>query len=125
MSGTQRPADVAATPRTTGRRLQARRLRWWRRNPLCGATEAGLRTGPDSSCAREGIVRVWTQLDHIVPLHKGGPDTDANMQGLCDSCHDVKTRADMGYTGPRPRRIGLDGFPVDDDDERSSDANAE
>jgi 5-methylcytosine-specific restriction endonuclease McrA len=119
-----RAPDVVATPRITGRRLQTRRLRWWRRNPLCGASDGGnARAGPDSSCARDGIARVWTQLDHIVALHKGGPDTDANLQGLCDDCHEVKTRKDMGYTGPRPQRIGLDGFPIDDD-ERSSDADS-
>lgn len=40
---------------------------------------------------------VWTELDHIVPLHKGGEDTETNLQGLCDQHHRSKTASDMGY----------------------------
>src|SRR4029077_20284897 len=37
----------------------------------------------------------------------GGPDADENRQSLCKSCHEVKTRAEMGY-----QTIGADGWPV-------------
>jgi 5-methylcytosine-specific restriction protein A len=37
------------------------------------------------------------QLDHIIPLHKGGPDEDENLQILDIECHDRKTMQDMGY----------------------------
>ncbi|MFE0447331.1 HNH endonuclease [Streptomyces fungicidicus] len=40
------------------------------------------------------------EVDHIVPIHKGGQDTEDNVQVLCVSCHWVKTHADCGYTTP-------------------------
>lgn len=37
------------------------------------------------------------QVDHIVPLSKGGAEFDsANLQTLDSSCHAKKTRADNG-----------------------------
>lgn len=36
------------------------------------------------------------QLDHKIPLHKGGPDEDSNLQVLHIECHDKKTQKDMG-----------------------------
>ena len=59
------------------------RARWRKSRPLC------------VSCEAKGIVRLWTQLDHIVPLFKGGADDDSNRQGLCDECHAAKTGKDM------------------------------
>lgn len=74
-------------------------LRNRRRKALCVACEA------------KGRVTLATEVDHIVPLHKGGPDTDENTQPLCGECHAAKTAHDMGY---RPRvTIGLDGWPVE------------
>lgn len=32
-----------------------------------------------------------TQVDHIKPKAKGGTDDRANLQGLCDDCHRMKT----------------------------------
>lgn len=78
--------NTGTTPRMRGRALQERRERWTRKNPLC------------CKCEERGIVRVWTQLDHVVPLFKGGADDDSNLQGLCDQCHAVKTAADMAGT---------------------------
>lgn len=34
-------------------------------------------------------------VDHIVPLSKGGADVAGNVQVLCKACHRVKTREDM------------------------------
>ena len=31
-------------------------------------------------------------IDHIVPLHKGGEDVMGNLQALCCNCHAVKSR---------------------------------
>lgn len=54
------------------------------------------------------------QLDHIVPLFKGGLDFDAdegtNRQGLCEPCHDAKTAEDFGRT---PKGGDSDGIPTD------------
>jgi hypothetical protein len=35
------------------------------------------------------------QCDHIVPLHRGGPDTLQNAQVLCPDCHAKKTQYEM------------------------------
>ena len=31
------------------------------------------------------------EVDHIVPLHMGGKESDDNREYLCCTCHDVKT----------------------------------
>lgn len=50
------------------------------------------------------------EVDHVIPLHKGGPDDDTNLQGLCGGCHKAKTATDMGY---RPRiSFGAQGQPI-------------
>jgi 5-methylcytosine-specific restriction protein A len=38
-----------------------------------------------------------TQIDHIVPLFRGGLDDWDNYQPLCDDCHKGKTAQDMGH----------------------------
>ncbi|MFI6861286.1 HNH endonuclease [Streptomyces sp. NPDC050421] len=35
-------------------------------------------------------------IDHIVPLARGGEDIDSNVQILCKSCHKTKTAVDFG-----------------------------
>jgi 5-methylcytosine-specific restriction protein A len=65
-------------------------------NPLCVA------------CQSKGITREATELDHIVPLFKGGTNEAENLQGLCTECHKDKTRIDMGWR----HETGLDGWPV-------------
>lgn len=89
---------MSTNKRIRGRALQAIRLRWFTRYPLC------------VRCNEQGRTRLATQLDHIKPLYKGGEDTDANRQGLCDPCHEAKTAEDMGQ--PPPVQVGLDGWPV-------------
>ena len=85
--------------RITGRTLQTLRARLLYDQPLCVACEAA------------GAVTLAQQVDHIVPLYKGGTNDDSNMQGLCVECHKVKTAKDMGH-----RRVttGVDGWPVGD-----------
>lgn len=85
---------VAPTPsasRMRGRALQARRWRIWLRNPHC------------AMCGRLTGYPGGFELDHRVPLHAGGPDTDENCQVLCvyfdeagqkAGCHARKTLAD-------------------------------
>jgi 5-methylcytosine-specific restriction protein A len=71
--------------RIRGRRAVAIRRRRLANAPLCKA------------CSDAGRVRAARVIDHIVPLCKGGSDTDDNTQPLCAECHDDKTRVDMGY----------------------------
>ena len=43
------------------------------------------------------LARLATELDHIVPLCKGGNATaESNLQGLCRDCHADKTAMDFG-----------------------------
>lgn len=72
------------TPRARGRTLQEARKRLLTREPLC------------RHCIVRGVLRVATQIDHIVPLWQGGADNDANKQPLCDDCHAVKTLRERG-----------------------------
>ena len=44
-----------------------------------------------------------TQVDHVVALEDGGPDTDENKELLCDPCHVEKTNEDRA---PRQGRAG-------------------
>lgn len=71
--------------RLRGRGLQARRLRVWRKDPHC------------QMCGRLASYPDGFQLDHKVPLYKGGDDEDENCQVLCVPCHDKKTMTDLGY----------------------------
>lgn len=65
--------------RLSGRRLQERNERVLAANPLC------------VYCQAKGIIRAAVEVDHRVPLHLGGPDTENNLQGLCRECHDDKS----------------------------------
>lgn len=72
--------------RTTGRKLQDRRLRIWTEKPNC------------AMCGRFTVYPYGFELDHVIPLFKGGSDTEDNCQVLCngpDGCHDKKTKQDL------------------------------
>jgi 5-methylcytosine-specific restriction protein A len=90
--------------RIRGSALQKRRRKLFEKEPLC--VLCLVKTPP--------VTRVATQRDHLVPLHKGGVDDESNEQSLCDDCHMKKTKEERGHTFKPKRRIGLDGFPVDD-----------
>lgn len=55
-------------------------------------------------------VTAAVEVDHVVPLSKGGADDDDNRQGLCVPCHQAKTARDLGVT-----QHGCDsnGLPID------------
>lgn len=46
------------------------------------------------ACLKRGIESPADEVDHIVPLSRGGSDTRANKQSLCVPCHAAKTRAE-------------------------------
>lgn len=80
--------------RITGRKLQERRLRVWSESPFC------------ARCGKVTVHPHGFELDHIVALDNGGPDTEENCQVLCverdkdgnkAGCHVDKTAEDMGY----------------------------
>ena len=49
-------------------------------------------------CASEGRTTAAEEVDHIIPLHKGGADTDDNLQCLCRAHHHRKTVLERGDT---------------------------
>lgn len=65
--------------RMRGRPAQRRRERLLSEHPVCVA------------CEQTGRVAAATELDHIVPLWKGGSEDDSNLQGLCSACHAEKS----------------------------------
>jgi len=71
-----------AAKRMTGRALQRARAELFARDPLC------------AECRRQGVVTLATQRDHVIPLEEGGQDVAANTQGLCEPCHDAKSKAE-------------------------------
>lgn len=77
----------------------------WRR-----LREACLRRDP--ICVNPGCGRRATDADHIMPRAKGGPDTLANLRGLCSDCHKRRRAKGHGRLAP----IGgcdADGRPLD------------
>jgi 5-methylcytosine-specific restriction protein A len=58
-------------------------------------------------CAAEGRVRLARPVDHIVPKVDGGTDASANLQPLCDECHENKSaREDAARKGRAIAREG-------------------
>lgn len=55
--------------------------------------------------------RPSVEVDHIIPVSKGGTDERDNLQGVCTECHEDKTRADLGLK-KKAVKIGLDGYPI-------------
>lgn len=67
-------------------------------------------------CMAKGRRSPTTQVDHIIPLFKGGTNDRSNLQGLCDPCHSAKSARDTGKKPGRPwREIGPDGWPIGQD----------
>ena len=87
--------------RLSGRRGVAFRKRFRSHHPLC------------AECERKGRVSEAVEIDHIIPLSKGGTNDPSNLQGLCLDHHQQKTARDKGYKKVR-RRIGADGWPIED-----------
>lgn len=48
-------------------------------------------------CQKCGIVDAHMEVDHIIPLMKGGDDKESNLQTLCKICHALKTSNEIGF----------------------------
>lgn len=61
-------------------------------------------------CMRRGVLTPGTEVDHIIPLFKGGLDVAVNKQTLCAADHKIKTATDLG----KARHPGSDvhGNPI-------------
>ena len=83
MLSQSRGAELAtvATKRITGRRCQQSRQ------------EIAERDG--YRCQMCGRLTTRYEIDHIIPLHMGGSDTDDNKQLLCkEPCHAEKSKSE-------------------------------
>ncbi|WP_420042603.1 HNH endonuclease [Bordetella genomosp. 9] len=59
----------------------------------------------------KGVKLVAHEVDHIIPVAKGGTDHPDNLRAMNRDCHAEKTKreANQGY---RPKvAIGTDGWP--------------
>lgn len=86
------------TPRLRGRRAVEQRRRRLRDEPLC------------RDCKAKGKTTAATVPDHIIPLAKGGSDSDSNVRCLCDDCHRARTAEQFGHR--QTPEIGMDGWPT-------------
>jgi 5-methylcytosine-specific restriction enzyme A len=41
-------------------------------------------------CTRLGLVRVANEVDHIIPLSRGGTDDETNLRAINSECHKKK-----------------------------------
>lgn len=69
-----------ATKRITGRKLQSSRQRIMIRD--------------EYTCKKCGTVTAHGEVDHVVPLHLGGCESDDNRQWLCVKCHSKKSEGE-------------------------------
>lgn len=78
-----------ADGRIRGSRGVAIRRAFLAKHPLC------------VKCRAAGKVAMAEEVDHVVPLHAGGADTDENKQALCKRCHRAKTNTEQGARASR------------------------
>lgn len=65
-------------------------------------------------CKRTGKLEPATDVDHIVPVSKGGAPLDLDaLQSLCHACHSRKTQRDMGNTDKPMKGCDVRGVPLD------------
>ena len=86
----------SSTQRGYGYKWQQARAGYFRKHPLC------------VHCEAVGRFTAATDLDHIQP-HKGDQVAfwDAsNWQGLCKSCHSIKTAGEDGGFGNAAQSVG-------------------
>lgn len=67
------------TKRLRGRAGAAQRARRLKAEPFC------------RDCRAHDILIDATEVDHIIPLSRGGLDTDDNVRCLCRDCHKMRT----------------------------------
>lgn len=77
-----KPLDMV-TRRITGSQRQKRRFNLWIENPHC------------AHCGRLVDYPDGFELDHVIPLFKGGKDIIENCQVLCIECHRKKTKEEL------------------------------
>jgi 5-methylcytosine-specific restriction enzyme A len=81
-----------STPRMRGRKYMDRKERWLQQHPFC------------NDCMAEGRKNaIDPEVDHEIPLWKGGMDDESNFTTRCKEHHAAKTAreaAERGGMGP-------------------------
>ena len=57
-----------------------------------------------NTCTVDGCTATATDVDHVIPAHRGGTDTDTNLASLCPGHHRAKTSREANAI-PRPGRF--------------------
>lgn len=52
--------------------------------------------GADCASCLRFFLPSQLDIDHVLPLAKGGEDVEGNVQALCKQCHKTKTAIDFG-----------------------------
>jgi 5-methylcytosine-specific restriction protein A len=86
-----------ARPAIRARRKRAAAIA--RGNDAAARKRAEIREAGWGACAAcpALVLPSAVDVDHILPLAKGGEDIDSNIQVLCRPCHKAKTRRDFDY----------------------------
>jgi len=93
---------MTTTPRLRGRAGQQQRQR-----------RLMLTKGLCEDCQAVGRISFATAVDHIIPLSKGGPDTDENTRNLCDEHHRLRTAEQFERKAKAPRlQFDTRGWPI-------------
>jgi 5-methylcytosine-specific restriction protein A len=67
-------------------------------------------------CLKVDRVTLATVVNHIIPLARGGEDTDENTENLCGPCDEIATAKQFAKAPPvKGRGIGRDGRPTSRD----------
>lgn len=90
-------SSTCKTDRLRGRKWMRVRERIRQEQPLC------------PECEKEGRIRGWDEVDHIISLENGGTNDRENLVGLCKPHHDIKTAKDRGY---KNQGTDLEGMPT-------------
>ena len=64
----------------------------------------------------EGRIVPGMDVDHFIPVSKGGGDDLYSLWLLCKDCHSEKTARESNGLSGFKTRFGLDGWPLADND---------
>jgi len=84
----ERPYDSSKRYGYSWRKI---RNRYIKRNPFC------------EECKKKGLLVLAEEVHHILPLSKGGNNSETNLMSLCKSCHSRITAqsGDRWHTHPK------------------------
>lgn len=88
--------------------------RWVKLRKVIIARDCGL----CQPCLRKGRPTPYHAVDHIKPKSMGGTDDPANLECICEACHDAKTNkerdeAQQELDRQGKRYVDEDGWPVE------------